>query len=382
MNKKILILSLALVLAISLFAIGCGSEEETTTTTAAPAETTTTAAAGETTTTAAPAETTTTAGEPQEVINLTFNDHNPPENAMAQGLQAYAKYIEDNSGGRVKIDVQLGGALYGNQEIFDGVRTGGADAGTYVIETGDGFYYANATALPFMTYAGTEDAVATYWELYDAFPEIAKEFEDLGLVYGAHFAMPPVHVHWHDANVVVTTPDDLKGKSLLALEGYVAEWFKMLGASTENPTFQDLFSMIDNRSADGYIQHFNFLGGFDLIKEYQSHTLFGDSGVLMMNLGVIWNKDTWDSLPADIQQIAIDAREVYVQTGNEVSEKDAEIFMAQVEELNHTATVLTAEQMKPWQEKLATVYDKWVADAPDPAVGQQIYDKLVELVAQ
>lgn len=381
MNKRILVLALALVLALSLIVAACGDDEDVATTATTAAQETTTTAAQETTTTAAQ-ETTTTAAEPQETIKLTFSDHNPPGNAMAEALVAYANYIQENSGGRVEIDVQLGGALYGNQEIFDGVRTRGADAGTYVIETGDGFYFANVTALPFMNYAGQNAAVDAFWALYDEFPQIADEFAAVGLHYGAHYAMPPVHVHWHDAGVEVASPDQLQGKTLLALESYVAEWFKMLGAATENPTFQDLFSMIDTRAADGYIQHFNFLGGFDLLDDYQSHTLFGESGVLMLNLGIIWNKEAWDSLPADIQQIALDARELYVDTANEISAQDAEVFMTAIEEANHTVTNLTAEQMKPWQDGLASVYSDWVGDSPDPAVGQQMYDRLVELAAQ
>ncbi len=262
----------------------------------------------------------------------------------------YANYIEEKSGGRVKIDVQRGGALYGNTEIFDGLRTRGADAGTYVIDTGDGFYYANIAALPFMGYPrGQRGAIDAFWALYDEFPQIADEFAAVGLHWGALYAMPPAHIHWHNKDVVVTTPEDLKGKTLLTLEGYVANWFNVLGASTENPTFQDLFSMIDTRVADGFIQHFNFVGGFDLLGDFQSHTLFGDSGVLMSDLGVAWNKESWDSLPADIQQMAIDARGPYLDTMFEITAADAEIFGSIVKEQNHTVTVLTPEQIKPWK---------------------------------
>ncbi len=138
MNKKLPLMVLLLVLALVLFVAACGGEQETTTT-VAPTEST--AAPATTGTTGAPATTGTTAAGPAEKIKLTFSDHNPAGHYAAEGLKAYAEYIAEKSGGRVEVDLQLGGALYGNIEVFDGVRTGGADVGHYVLEAGDGFYY-------------------------------------------------------------------------------------------------------------------------------------------------------------------------------------------------------------------------------------------------
>jgi TRAP-type C4-dicarboxylate transport system substrate-binding protein len=280
------------------------------------------------------------------------------------------------------VDLQLGGALYGNMEIFDGVRTGGADAGHYVIESGDGFYYSLATALPFWNFPDNETAVDSFWTLYEQFPQIEEEFSAVGLHYGTHFAMPPIHIHWHDAGVEVSSPDQMQGKTLLTLESFVAEWFSLYGASMENPAFPDLFSMIDTQATDGYVQHGPFLGGFDLVDDFQSHTIFGDGGVLQLSIGIIWNKDTWDSLPADIQQVALDAREVYLETFNAGSTADNEAFLAQIEADNHTVVNLTPEQIVPWKQGLESVYKDWIASAPDPAVAQQMYDKLTGLTAQ
>ncbi|MBN1631332.1 MAG: hypothetical protein JW990_16335 [Thermoleophilia bacterium] len=379
MSKKVVLLALALVLAIGVFAAGCGDTEEPATTTAAttPSETTASTTGPETTASPTTAPPKTTA--PAETINLTFSCHNPPGNAISGALTDYAAYIEENSGGRVKIDVQVGGALYSNQEIFDGVRTQGADAGTYVIDSGDGFYYNTIMSLPFIGYKDTPHAVEVHWTLYNEFPEMEKEFLDLGLAKGTQFMMPPVHIHWHEPNVVVTSPADLKGKSLLSLESYVADWFRTLGASTEQPAFPDLFPMIENRSADGYIQHLNFLGGFDLVKAFQSHTILGEGGVFMGSLGAIWNKDSWEKLPDDVKQIALDGREIYFNTAYAGSQLDYEKAMDQATAENHTITVLTPEQIQPWHDALTSVYEAWVNNAPDPAVAQRMLDRLTEL---
>jgi|GEM_PF-738069 len=371
--RRILILGLLVlcVLALPLVA-ACGGGEETETT-AEPTETT----AAPTETTAAPTETTAATGE---TIKLTWAEMNPPNIPTAVGTQAYADHIVEASGGRVEIDVHGGGSLYGNTEVFDGVRMGGADAGSYVIESGDGFHYNILFNLPFINYPGMKEAVEIYWTLYEEFPQFEQEFTDLGLAYTAHYQNPPVHLHFHEANKVVRTPEDIKGMSLLALEGYMAEWFSLLGAAPENPSYNDLFSMIDTKAADGFIQHCLFMAGFDLVKQFKSHTILGTGGANMMGLGMLWNKDTLNGLPADIQQLILDSgREVYLDAILEANAGDVEKWETAIAESGNLVTTLTPEEIKPWQDVLQPVYQSWIDGAPDPAVAQSMFDRLMEL---
>ena len=46
---------------------------------------------------------------------------------------------------------------------------------------------------------------------------------------------------------------------------------------------------------------------------------------------------------------------------------------------SQTLTELTAEQIAVWRDALASVYTDWVDGAPDPAVAQQMVDRLLEL---
>ena len=141
----------------------------------------------------------------------------------------------------------------------------------------------------------------------------------------------------------------------------------------------DLFPMIENRATDGYIQHLNFLGGFDLVGAFQSQTIFGEGGVFMGSIGVIWNKDSWEKLPDDLKQVALDGRQIYFDTAYAGSQLDYEKAMGQATAENHTITVLTPEQIQPWHDALASVYEDWVNNAPDPALAQRMLDRLTEL---
>jgi len=380
MNRKILVLALALIVALGVVAAGCGEEE--TTTTAAAATTTTaamtdTTAAAATTTTAAMTDTT---AAMTETIKLTFSDHNPPGNAVAEATIAYGNYIAENSGGRVEVDTQVGGALYSNQEIFDGLVTGGADAGAYVPDDGDGLYYNTVCNLPFINYADDREAATVFWTLWSEFPELKKEYTDLGLVLTTTYVMPPMQMHWYATDVVVTTPADLQGKTLITLESYLADWLRTLGASAEQPAFPDLFPMIDSQTGDGVCLHFNFLGGFDLIPALKSHTVFGGGGVNRGQIGIVWNADSFNSLPADVQQVALDGQAFYLDTVIPGSETDYKKAMdAVAADPEQSVTELTPEQVAVFREALSSVYQEWVDGAPDPAVAQKMVDRLLEL---
>lgn len=385
MREKALVLVLALILAVGLFAVACSDGEEATSA-AMPADTNTVTGASATTmvpgSSVVPESPKTTPGESKETVTLTFSDHNPSGSAAAEALTAYANYIADNSGGRIRVDIKLDGLLYGDSEIFDAVRTGAVDAGHYVIDSGDGFYYALATTLPLLDFSDTKNAVDAYWALYDTFPEIEEEFSSAGLHCGTCSALAPVNFHWRDAGMEVVSPDQLKDTTLLAPESFVADWLSRLEAFAQNPALSEVFSMIDARAADGYVQHGPFLSWYQLGDDFQSHTIFGEKGLLQLSMGIIWNRDTWDGLPADIKQVVLDARHVYVDTFEARSAADNEAFMTQIEEAGHTVVNLTPEQIEVWKAALESVYSDWIANAPDPVVARQVYEQLMETIAR
>ncbi len=359
MNRKILLFALALVVAVSLVAVSCGDEGTTEETTGPEV-------------TLAPGET----------LSLTFSDHNPPGNAVAETLVAYGAYIGEQSDGAVEVDVQVGGALFSNQEIFDALVNGGVDAGSYVPDDGDGLYYNTVCNLPFINYADDRDAAEVFWTLWEEFPELEQEYTDLGLVLTTTYMMPPVQFNFNGADVVVTTPADIKGKTMITLESYVAEWLQVLGASAEQPAFPDLFPMIESGAADGFAMHFNFLGGFDLIPAFKSHTIFGGGGVNRGQIGVVWNADSFNKLPTAMQKILTDGtgQAFYLDTVIPGSAADYEKAMTAVAaDASQTLTELTPEQIAVWRDAMSSVYQAWVDGAPDPVLAQKMVDRLLEL---
>ncbi len=97
MGKKIVFCLLSLIVVSTVIFTAC---------TAAPTTKPTTA------------PTSTPTAAPPQTFQFTFNDHNPPGMPVNDATVAYVKYIEEKSGGRIKINLVSGGALFSADEAW------------------------------------------------------------------------------------------------------------------------------------------------------------------------------------------------------------------------------------------------------------------------
>jgi TRAP-type C4-dicarboxylate transport system substrate-binding protein len=350
-KKKVFLISLAVVLALSLSIVGCAGEQE----------------------------------EEEETFDLILSDHNPPTNPMAQAIVAYGQYIEDHSDGNIEVETHTGGSLFLDTELLEAVQTGGADAGHYVPEIGDGFYYVNVVCLPLVGLPADElDAIDIVWTLMDEFPDIQGEFNDEGVHMPVLRIMPPVHLHFHYNTTIVDEPSDMSGLSLICLEGLTVAMVEAFGGTGVQRGFFDLFTdLIPPYLADGFVNHYALLGmmGPDSwIHELKGHTEFGDSGLYRQPIGIVWNKDTWDALiAAGYGAVLEDAYDEWLSVALPGTEPDIANSMAAIAAGNHTVTVLTEGQIDAFEALCAPIYSSWISWAADPAVAEAVFNRTLEL---
>lgn len=378
-KRHLLVGLLVLLLVVAMTAIACGEEETTTTaapvTTAAP---TTTAGpvttAAPTTTTAA--ETTTTAGK---VIELTFNDHNPPDMPVSNALVAYAKHIEEQSGGRVKINVVLGGALFAADEILRALQTGTCDAGTYVMSRTQGFYVNDVISLPFLGWPGRDETTEIYKTLLAEFPEMQAEWGDA--TYKAYAMMPPVQMHW--TKKVVKTVADVKGAKSFCAEQIYADTFAALGGVPVDLDIADMYTSVERGVVEGVVNHaavcFVF-GAWDLLK---SHTYFGEGGISMAPVGVAWSNKSYNALPDDIKKIVDDASAFWYKTFMDAENPFMDMVVGQARDRGDTFIELTPDEVAAFRDAIkGPVLDKWMSEAKAKGLpAEAIYNRALELAA-
>jgi hypothetical protein len=291
-KNKILLISLAAVLALSVSIIGC---------------------------------TTPSVVEP---LALAFTDHNPGFNAIAIALDKYAKYIADRSCGKITITTAHAGEGLGENEVFGALQLSNPayDAGTYVPESGDGINCLQVMTLPFMGWGpiepyGTPQHVAdcVYANLTANYDCLLDEFPSTLLFApgNAYYTMPPVQIALFDPEdscdcCNITTIAQLQAfiacrgnKPIAVMEDNVGDIIDAMlgGAYSAVISFDDAMQMCSTGKSmySGFAQHLEFCCAFGIVQCSDCYMLF-PGGILMTPIGILWNADSYDACVAKLQE--------------------------------------------------------------------------------
>lgn len=349
MKKKLLVMSLALALVLSVTIVGCGEV------TPLPPE-----------------------------LTLIFSTHNPDTNAMAQAQKTYAEYIKNHSDGKIDYEFYPGESLLGQQAAFEGVQARTADVAQYVPEIGDGIEYIQVMVMPFMGFPSREKATEIYWTLVEDYPEILGQFPSTTKL-ATYYLMPGYQLHYYAANLVVDEPEDLAGLTINAMEGTWVSLLDTLGAAGSFLTFPEVMSGIPSGIGDGFLQHNEFCAFFNLLQFFRSHTFF-EGGISFMPIGELWNKEAWDETVAIVGEEVLEAaHQEWLTKAYQGTATDTvlvnEFFTAHAAE--QTQTYLTGAQTEAngWVVAAAPYITTWQNLCDDPDLAADIYDAAQALIA-
>jgi len=299
--KRLAIIGICIVLALSALAVGCGEEETTTTaapqttTTAAPATTTTAAPA--TTTTAAP-ETTTTAGmtysrkpiEGVEPIELTLVGFLPDIPPGADWHNDFIKKVSEYSGGAMTIKFSGPEAVPAMDQPA-AVQRGTFDMASILSMFSDSLVegcgaIGRAEYNPMQLRAkAKEDGAYKYYE--DAFAKVGIKY------LGASVSSEPQVQTVIYLGKEVASLADLKGLKIASPGGSNRAFIDSLGATTIPVDFTDYFTSMERGTVDGYNIGIPGVEDFGLIpvtKFMLDEPFSSCGGMMLMNL------DKWNSL--------------------------------------------------------------------------------------
>jgi TRAP-type C4-dicarboxylate transport system substrate-binding protein len=225
--------------------------------------------------------------------------------AQTQMLEPWVKKVEENSGGRVKIEIYPAMSLGGRPpELIQQVRDGVVD----LIWTVNGytpglFPRSEVFELPGV-YQG--DPTAANQALYDMYTagDFGDEFKGTEIMW--------LHVHPGQAiymrDKLVRTPEDLNGMKMRIPSRTGAWIIEALGASPAAMPVPELPQALSKGVVDGAFIPWEIGAALKL----QDQTKYLIEGPDMKRFGtttfqVSMNKARWDGLPADIQKAFKDA---------------------------------------------------------------------------
>jgi len=291
MKGKLFLIPLALLLAISLVAIGCPATETPTQPTT-PAETT------------APPETTTPTTPSDETITLIATNWTPQQMPPEAGgwdpfdytLMFWMDTIEHETNGRVQFEFYPSSTLVGMMDMWEGIKGGVADIGIVNVCAYPGvFPLTGALRLPGFFENSLQSSMVRQ-----------KVFEE-----GYNTAdWTDVKVLWHATNEPwsiscrtkqVKTLEDLQGLKVANVGEPELSFIEALGGVPVAMPATDFFLALERGTVDAAWQDTNGQVVFGLAQEAPYITEIPGNGTA--DMVTVMNKDTYNNLPPDIKAI-------------------------------------------------------------------------------
>lgn len=324
---------------------------------------------------------TATASFAQEVT-LRFQHFVSPNSANPKYfIEPWAKKVEADSNGRLKIEIvpfmQLGGKA---PEQYDYIRDGVIDGGWVIPGYQPGrFPEAEAMEMPFMTTKSAEEASIAAWEFTQK--HLADDFADVHLI-AAHMHGPGI-VHKRGAEIKAI--DDFDGLKLRGPSRAATMLLNKLGATPIGMPVPAFPEALSKGVVDGGVITWEMAPSLKLDDLADSHTdVAGDKA--LYNLFFIWamNKEVYEGLPDDLKAV-IDANSgemasAWAGRAHDIGDKDGRTAM---EAAGNTLAVISPEQTARMQALGEEVVADWIVEAGKKGLdGQLLIDDARAMVAK
>jgi len=218
---------------------------------------------------------------------------------LGEGCKLAAKWIEVMSGGRMEVEVYGGGELIPSLEVFDAVSSGAVEMGS-----SSGYYWAGKipaaqffSSVPFGMNAQQMNAWVInaggnkLWnEIYEPFNLLALPGGNTGVQAGGWF------------NRQINTMEDLKGLKM-RIPGLGAKVLKKAGGTPMLVAGGELFTNLERGVIDAtewISPYHDYKMGFYKVAKYYYYPGWHEPGTI---LEMIFNKDKFQNLPVDLQEI-------------------------------------------------------------------------------
>lgn len=283
----------------------------------------------------------------------------PKAPAHSQMLQPWADRIQEQSEGRIKIELypamSLGGAP---PQLFRQVAEGVVD----IVWTVNGytpglFPRSEAFELPTVY---TNDLAATNLAMRDIFDEhLAPDFADVQVLF--------MHVHAGQAlqmaEKLVRSPQDTNGLKLRVPGPTGNAVVEAMGATPVTMPVPDLPQSLSTSAVDGALIPWEIIPPLQLFEatKYQiegpDNNRFGTT-----TFQVSMNKARWEGLPEDLQQVFTDnSGEDWLREVADIWRTADDFGIKMAVDNGNEHIVLSEDEMAAFNDALAPVVDDWVA---------------------
>lgn len=321
-KKQILIKSIILVLSVVLFLAACSSGNQN-------------------------------GGSEDEVYTIRFAHILDEETPLHQAALELKKDVEEKSDERLEIELYPNGQLFDSErETIEAIQANNVEMSEIAAPVVANFVPEfSVFNLPFLFDDRESARKAVDGELGDQLNDMLEEEDLVGLGYGENGFR-----NIFNTKGPIESPEDLKGLKLRVIENKMYEdIFQTLGANASPMGFGETYSALQQGVYDGLDIELTVASDSKLEEVTDYLTISEHAYTATVNLV---NKDFFDNLPEDLQEILVEATDDYSELERELTveqEDDA------LENLSNELSVneLDQEQKDEFEEKLQPIYDKY-----------------------
>ncbi len=261
----------------------------------------------------------------QEKFVLKVATMAPQGTPWSELVNAFKKRVEEKSGKRIEVKIYLGGKAGDENETVKKTARGHLQA----VAASSGALASlvpemHAVELPFLFRSFGEadyilDQVLT--------EPMKKHFRDRGLVFG--FWSENGFRHFGSSFGPVKAPSDLSGKKVRSQESPVhLEMWKTYRAAAQALPTTEVLTALQTGAVEGFDQGLLFAIAANWHKSVKYVTL---SAHIYQPAAVVFNKEWFDKLPADLQKLIEDEGKALTDTGRKLIRKINPELIKQVE---------------------------------------------------
>jgi TRAP-type transport system periplasmic protein len=319
-----------------------------------------------------------TGGSEGKTIELKMGHMNSPDHVQgSMAMIPFSEEVEKITDGRVKFTVFPGGALGGPKDTLDNIVTGIMDAGWGLHGYNAGkFPVHSVLQLPFLADGTGAELSIVAQKLYDQFPEIQKEYDDVKLLW----------VHGADPYAIITKGkavrsfEDAKGLKLRTPSVEAGEMIKSWGATPVSMPAPEIYDALQKGVIDGGVLPVAAIKDFNLT-DIVDYVTLGNFNTSIFY--VLMNKNSWAKISTEDQKKIEDEL-----IGLPMAEKAGKAFDFQKGEAEKEAKAAGVEfielhdgELEKFKESSVDVKEKWLSDMKAKGIdGQKIYDETVKLI--
>ncbi|GAB3042220.1 TRAP transporter substrate-binding protein [Virgibacillus ainsalahensis] len=313
-----------------------------------------------------------------ESITLVMNNHAPATHHLAvNAFDPWKEYVEEETDGRIKIDLYHGGSLGDAASAYDDIVGGAYDIGIppsdYTEDTS--LFPWTLSDLPFVF----NDPQTTSEVVSQVMEEFAVDKMNENLVHLGTAGLDPSMIISVDS---LSSAEEVFDMRISASSKVVTDLVQEWGATPVSLPYSETYEALQRNTTDAVIYTGAGSVGMSFyeVAPYYVEDVHPTTGTLPL----VINKEVYDNIPSDLkEQFDNDLAPKLVQMMNDSYVSEMEAFKGELESQGVNFIKLPEEDVEKLKEPGKVIWDQWIDRANEKGYdGQGIVDRTIELLEE